>query len=106
MLQARVLIVDCPRPIIPGQRMVLHMHFTSAPCRISKLVELQDKAGGVIKSGPALRFLLKDQIACVEMELDSAVCMEVLPGTCLNRFVLRMNGLIVAIGNIQTVFDS
>lgn len=102
-----MLVVDCPRPIIPGQRMVLHMHCTSTPCRISQLVELQDpKTGGVMKAGPALRFLLKDQVACVELVLDSALCMEVLAGTCLNRFVLRMNGLIVAIGNIQKVHDS
>jgi len=87
--------------------MVLHMHCTSSPCRISKLVELIDsKTGKGLKRGPAFRFLLKDQVAQVELELESALCMEVLAGTCLNRFVLRMNGLIVAIGSIQDVVTS
>eukprot|EP00892_Ulva_mutabilis_P005079 jgi/Ulvmu1/2943/UM149_0026.1 len=103
----KVLVVDCPRPIIPGQRMVLHMHCTSSPCHILKLVEMMDsKTGKAVKRGPTFRFLLKDQVARIELELDNGVCMEVLAGTCLNRFVLRMNGMIVAIGNIQEVITA
>lgn len=86
--------------------MVLHMHTTSSECRVTKLVELQNpKTGAMAKGGPVLRFLLKDQVACVEVHLERPLCMEVLAGTCLNRFVLRMNGVIVAIGNVQKVLD-
>ena len=59
--------------------MQLHMHACSSPCRISKLLSLLDnKSGKPTKSFPAVRMLLQDQAADVELTLENPMCMEVL----------------------------
>jgi translation elongation factor EF-1alpha len=104
-VQARVLIVNCVRPIIAGQAMVLHMHSTSSPCRVSKLLSLLDtKTGKETKSGSKVRVLLQDQAADVELQIENPTCVEVLPcSTSLGRFVLRMNGRMTALGSIKSI---
>lgn len=108
-LQAQLLVVNTPgRPIIPGQHGVLHVHSTATACRISKLVALLDaKTGAVAKRGPGFRVLLKDQMAVVEISLDEEVCMEAMTGqSCLKRLVLRIGGVVVAVGTMQEVLES
>lgn len=106
-LQARVLIVNCVRPIIAGQAMVLHIHSTSSPCRVSKLLTLLDnKTGKVTRSAPTVRMLLQDQAADVELNIESPTCVDLLPcSTSLGRFVLRMNGKMTALGSVRAVGD-
>lgn len=104
-MQARILIVNCVRPIIAGQAMVLHIHSTSSPCRVSKLLSLLDnKTGKVTRSAPTVRMLLQDQAADVELQIENPTCVEVLPcSTSLGRFVLRMNGRMTALGSVRSV---
>lgn len=95
--------MNVPRPLIPGQSAVLHLHSTATACRFSRLVALLDpKTGAVRKSGPAFRVLLKDQMALVELDLDDEVCAECVEGqSCLKRLVLRIGGIVVAVGTLQ-----
>jgi elongation factor 1 alpha-like protein len=85
--------------------MVLHMHSTSSPCRVSKLLSLLDtRTGKVTKSAPTVRMLLQDQAAEVEIQIENPICVEVLPcSTSLGRFVLRMNGRMIALGTITSI---
>ena len=100
--------MNVPRPLIPGQAAVLHIHSSATVCRFSKLMALLDpKTGAVKKSGPSFRVLLKDQAAVVELELDDEVCAECLEGqSCLKRLVLRIGGAVVAVGTLQEVLDA
>lgn len=106
-VQARILVVDVPRPIIPGTSAVLHMHARAVPCRISLLEALLDlKTGAIKKRGPAFRVLLKDQAALVELTLDEELCVECAEGhSCLSRLVLRIGGGMVALGTALAVLD-
>ena len=107
-MQAQLLVVNTPgRPMIPGQSAVLHVHSTSSACRITKLISLLDaRTGSVVKSGPALRFLLKDQMAVVQIDLDDVVCMEASKhSSSLKRVVLRIGSTVVALGMLTEVLD-
>ena len=102
------MVVNAPRPLIPGQAAVCHLHATATPCTIARLEALLDtKTGAVKKSGPAFRVLLKDQVAVVELELEQEVCCEVAAGqSSLKRVVLRIGGVVVAVGALQDVVDA
>jgi hypothetical protein len=107
-LQVRILVVHVPRPLIPGQSAVLHMHATASTCRIRALVALLNlKTGAIVKGGPAFRVLLKDQAAIVDLDIDEEVCVECVEGqSCLSRLVLRMGGAMVASGTVLAVLDA
>lgn len=107
-VQARIYVVHAPRPLLPGQAAVLHMHACSTPCRIAALVsQLDMKTGAVKQSGHRCRFLLQEQAAVVDLQLDESLCVECLPGSSpLSRLVLRIGGAMVAMGTVLEVLDA
>lgn len=104
--QARILVLNVPHPIIPGQRAVLHMHAIDVPCRIAKLLALVDKSTGAASTS-GLRMLRQGQAANVELQLDERVSFDSWSACAmLNRLVLRIGHVVAAVGVGTDVLDN
>lgn len=100
----RLVVFDVSRPITIGARFIAHRGRTNAPCKVSKLVSILDKATGqVVKSRP--RHLTSGQTAVVEIALESrAIPMELFKNSKeLGRIVLRKEGTTIAAGVVDDI---
>lgn len=104
-VEARIVVLDVPTPVLAGQQVTLHAHAAREEGSVSKLIGLVvSKTGEQSKKKP--RVLLKGQSAVVEVSASRPMCLE-LYADCraLGRLVLREGGQTIAVGIIVKILN-
>ncbi|EIE22483.1 hypothetical protein COCSUDRAFT_47906 [Coccomyxa subellipsoidea C-169] len=105
-LEARIVVLDLPLPILKGRQVSVHVHTAQESGQISRLVSvLNPKTGEVTKARP--RALTKGQTAVVEISVARPMCVELYTDyRALGRIALRDGGHTIAVGIIVSLLDS
>ena len=97
--EAKLNVIACKNIVCAGYPCVLHIHNALVECTWEKVVSVLDRKTGQQIPGSRQPFVRVGQQAVVRIELADPVCLEAykdLPA--LGRFIMREEGLTVAVG--------
>ncbi|BDA43503.1 HBS1-like protein [Coccomyxa sp. Obi] len=105
-MEARIVVLDLPMPILKGRQVSIHVHTAQESGQISRLISvLNPKTGEVTKARP--RAIVKGQTAVVEISVARPMCVEQYTDyRALGRIALRDGGHTIAVGIIVLLHES